>query len=196
MNQTIRTFVCVEIPAKVRDRIEQLQRQLAVLKADVGWTKKSNLHLTLKFLGHISAAQVESVCRIVQQAASGSAFFDLQLNGTGSFPNQRNPRVLWIGPAEVPQVFKELYDSIDIGLSSVGFPRESRPFAPHLTLGRVKSNRNVASLVEALMAAGFQSEPFGIREVVVMKSQLKTSGAIYSPIKIFPLKATQDEAFP
>jgi 2'-5' RNA ligase len=194
MNQTIRTFVCVEIPATVRDRLEQLQRRLAALKADVSWTKKSNLHLTLKFLGHISAAQVESVCRIVQEAASGSAFFDLHLNGTGSFPNQRNPRVLWVGLAEVPQVFKELYNSIDIGLSSIGFPRESRPFAPHLTFARVKSNRNVASLVEALIAGGFQSEPFAIREVVVMKSQLKTSGAIYSPIKIFPLKATQGGA--
>ena len=194
MDQTIRTFVCVEIPVSVRDRIEQLQRQLAAMRADVSWTKKSNLHLTLKFLGHISAAQVENVCRIVQQAASGSESFDLQLSGTGSFPNQRNPRVLWIGLAEAPQVFKELYTSIDFGLSSVGFPRESRPFAPHLTIGRVKSNRNVASLVQPLIAGGFHSEPFGIRDVVVMKSQLKSSGAIYSPIRIFPLKTTQGAA--
>jgi 2'-5' RNA ligase len=189
MDQTIRTFVCVEIPATVRDRIEQLQRQLAGLRAEVSWIKKSNLHLTLKFLGHISAAQVESVCRIVEQAGSGSKSFDLQLSGTGTFPNQRNPRVLWIGLAETPQVFKELYNAIDLGLSNAGFSRESRPFAPHLTIGRVKSNRNVLALVQALRAAGFHSEPFSVREVVVMKSLLKSSGAIYNPIQTFPLKS-------
>src|SRR5262245_55594894 len=106
MDQTIRTFVCVEIPPSIRDRVEQLQRQLAALRADVSWTKTSNLHLTLKFLGHISAAQLDSVCRIVQQAASDREFFDLELNGTGSFPNPRNPRVLWIGLAESPKVFR------------------------------------------------------------------------------------------
>ena len=84
----VRTFVCIEIPPVVRDGIEELQRQLANSGITVSWVKKTNLHVTLKFLGEISACQIEDVCSAVSEAASRVESFDLELKAIGSFPNQ------------------------------------------------------------------------------------------------------------
>lgn len=186
--QAIRTFICVEIPPEVGDSVQQLQQQLASSRADVSWVKKTNLHFTLKFLGGISPAQIERVCQAVNRAAEACSAFNLQLRGAGYFPSEGKPRVLWVGLAEVPAALSGLYHSIDSNLSILGFPAESRPFEPHLTLGRVRTPQATPPLVQAMKAAAFQSEVFRVSQVVVMKSELRRSGAIYSPIQTCRLK--------
>jgi RNA 2',3'-cyclic 3'-phosphodiesterase len=190
--QAIRTFVCVEIPPEVGDCVQQLQQQLGSSRADVSWVKQTNLHFTLKFLGGISPAQIERVCEAVKRAAEAYSAFNLQLREAGCFPSEGKPRVLWVGLAEVPAALSGLYSSIDSNLSMLGFPAESRPFKPHLTLGRVRSpqdTRHTRPLVQAMKSAAFQSEVFRVSQVVVMKSELRRSGAIYSPIQTCRLKS-------
>lgn len=187
-NSRIRTFVCVEVSAAARERIEQLQHRLARSSAEVSWVKKANLHLTLKFLGEIPQAQVERAGAVLKEVAAGRSCFELQFGGTGSFPHARNPRILWVGLVQGLETLKELQHAVDTGLSTAGFARETRPFTPHLTIGRVKSGRNAAPLVQALLAAGFHSAPFRVSELVLMRSELKSSGAVYTPLQVFDLK--------
>ena len=71
--------------------------------------------------------------------------------------------------------------------SSLGYAREDRPFSPHLTIGRVKSPRNLQALMRADARIGIVGETVTVREVTVMKSDLKPAGAVYTPIKVFPL---------
>lgn len=183
----IRAFVCIEIPSTVRDRVERLQLQLADLGVTISWVKKGNFHITLKFLGEISAGQTEDACRVVAEAASRVESFDLELNGIGAFPNQHKPRTLWIG-CRATILLEELFKSIEEKFVPLGFPRKPGWPTPHLTIGRIKSLQKTALLVRALEGVEFHSDPFRVQEAILMKSELKGAGAVYSPIQSFPFK--------
>jgi len=183
-----RTFICLELPETIRVQAEALQGRLAGLGDKVRWVNARNLHLTLRFLGEISRSQVETVCLAVRCAAARVDAFSIRLSGTDCFPSPRRPRAFWIGLADASDVTR-LFQAVEEELFSAGFPREARPFSPHLTLGRVRVDRTSAKLGEALAAAEFHGTPFLVTEVTVMKSELRKSGAIYTPLVREPLKS-------
>ncbi len=176
-----RTFVCIELPASIRAQAEELQGRLAGLGEKIRWVNPTNLHLTLRFLGEISRSQVETVCLAVRCAAARADDFSIRLSGTGCFPSSRRPRAFWIAVAEASDLTR-LFEAVEKELSCAGFPRETRPFSPHLTLGRVRADRSSARLGEALAAAKFDAAPFLAAEITVMRSDLSSSGAVYTPI--------------
>jgi RNA 2',3'-cyclic 3'-phosphodiesterase len=182
-----RTFICVDLPEALRVKAEALQRKLAGLGDKIRWMNPRNLHLTLRFLGEISRSQVETVCLAVRCAASRVEAFPIHLSGTGCFPSPRRPRAFWIGVSDASNLIR-LFETIEAELVSAGFPREARPFSPHLTLGRVRVDRSSSRMGEALGAAKFDAPPFLVGEVVVMKSDLKSSGAVYTPIARLSLR--------
>lgn len=185
---TIRTFIAVEIPESIKSRIELLQEPLRQIEAKVSWTKPSNVHLTLKFLGDVEASRIERVSRAIERAARGIAPFKVEIGGTGCFPSPRSPRVLWVGLPEVPEALKLLYSNIETELDRGGFPREKRRFSPHLTIGRIRAQNNAATVAEALIASGFEPESFQAKEVIVMRSELKPTGSIYTPQAVVRLE--------
>src|SRR6266566_9274601 len=98
----IRTFICIEIPQSIKERINRLQENLRQIDAQVSWTKPSNIHLTLKFLGGVESARIDRVRKAVQRAVTGISPFEMEVSGAGCFPSPRNPRVLWVGFSVVP----------------------------------------------------------------------------------------------
>jgi 2'-5' RNA ligase len=140
-----RTFICLELPEEVRVKAEALQRRLAGLGDKIRWVNPRNLHLTLRFLGEISRSQVETVCLAVRSAAARMDAFPIHLSGTGCFPSPSRPRAFWIGVADASNLIR-LSETVEEELFSAGFPREARPFSPHLTLGRVRADRSSPSL--------------------------------------------------
>lgn len=191
-----RTFICLDLPEGLRIQAETLQRKLAGLGDRIRWVNPRNLHLTLRFLGEISRVQVETVCLAVRCAASQVDAFPIHLSGTGCFPSPRRPKAFWIGVSDASNLIR-LFETIDQELVSAGFPREVRPFSPHLTLGRVRVDRSIPRLGEALGTVEFDAPPFLVGEVVVMKSDLSRSGAVYTPIARLSLRkadATKGDA--
>src|SRR6185503_5257943 len=91
---TVRTFICFEIPGSISERIGNLQTTLKAIDAQVSWTKPSNIHLTVKFLGAVEATRIQNVARAVQRAVVGINKFEIEVGGAGCFPSPRNPRVL------------------------------------------------------------------------------------------------------
>jgi RNA 2',3'-cyclic 3'-phosphodiesterase len=182
-----RTFICLELPETIRVQAEALQRRLAALGDKIRWVNPRNLHLTLRFLGEISRSQLETVCLAVRCAAARVDAFPIHLSGTGCFPSARRPRAFWIGVADA-SVLIRLFETIEDELASAGFPREARPFSPHLTLGRVRVDRSNARLGEAMAGAEFDAAPFPVTEVTLMKSDLKSSGAVYTRIASLKLR--------
>src|SRR5688572_8130706 len=140
--EVIRTFICIEIPESIKERIGQLQEALRPIKAQVSWTKPSNIHLTLKFLGGVPASRVEGVRKAVERAASGISPFEVEVSGTGCFPSPRSPRVLWVGLSQLPEALKQLSAKLEDELERLGFAREKRKFSPHLTIGRLRAPNN------------------------------------------------------
>ncbi|MBI3752997.1 MAG: RNA 2',3'-cyclic phosphodiesterase [Deltaproteobacteria bacterium] len=143
--KTIRAFIAIELPAKIIDGLKKIQNELkdGTNKAacphtkDFGvgaWVKPENVHLTIKFLGDIEADKVDSIARLLEDAAAQSRSFDISVKGVGGFPTIDNPRVLWVG-VEDDKNLSHLYDNLENGLTALGFKKEDRPFKPHLTLG-------------------------------------------------------------
>ena len=103
----------------------------------VAWVKAGNLHLTLKFLGDVEEQRIEAIATSLTKAAAQVDAFDLTIGGFGAFPTRARPRVIWV-EANGPRLHA-LVESIECALEALGFPRETRPFAGHITLGRVRA---------------------------------------------------------
>jgi 2'-5' RNA ligase len=183
----VRTFICIEIPETIKRRIEKLQATIKTVGAQVSWTRAPNIHLTLKFLCDVPDSRVEDVGAAVRRAAGGVAGFEIEVGGAGCFPNARNPRVLWVGLTSVPDALRRLQLAIEDELEAEGFPREQKRFSPHLTIGRVRSAERAGRAAERLVAEGFGAESFPAREVIVMRSDLRPTGSIYTPQAIIKL---------
>jgi 2'-5' RNA ligase len=184
---TVRTFICIEIPASISERIGNLQTELKAVDAQVSWTKPSNIHLTVKFLGAVEPTRIQNVARAVQRAGLGINEFEIEISGAGCFPSTRNPRVLWIDLSEVPDALRQLYANLEDELDRQGFAREKRKFSPHLTIGRLRGPKNATLLAEMLTESGFKPERFTASEIIVMRSDLKPTGSIYTPQAVIKL---------
>jgi RNA 2',3'-cyclic 3'-phosphodiesterase len=183
----MRLFVAVHLPEEITTRLGAVQDQLRAAQADVSWVRPGNIHLTLKFLGETEAGCLEGIRTALTEAARGAAPFPFELRGLGSFGG-RLPRVVWVGVERGAEPLTRLAEQIEAGMAGLGFPREKRGFAAHLTLGRVRSPRNAERLVSALVE--WRREGFGnvtVAQFVLMESQLDPHGSIYTVLQSFPL---------
>ncbi len=149
----------------------------------VGWVATANLHLTLKFLGGVERALVEPLTDTLRRALQDAPAFDLELAGLGAFPTATRARVVWAGVVAGREPMRELAARVDIALEPLGFARESRPFAPHLTLGRARAPRRDDRL--AAFIARDAGRSFGtvrVGSVALMQSSLSPRGAQYSEL--------------
>ena len=108
------------------------------LAEHVRWVRPGGIHLTLKFMGDISAGMVEQVLEALPTVAARFAPISLSISGMGVFPNPRRPRVLWAGVHGDLETLKALQLAVDEAVGKLGLPMEQRAFSPHLTLGRVR----------------------------------------------------------
>ena len=184
----MRTFIAIEIPSDVRSALAALQTELRLVGADVSWTKPENIHLTLKFLGEVDEGRIGDVEKVCVASAAEFQPFTLSLNDTGVFPNARQPRILWAGLAGEIERTVEMRNRLDDGLALIGFEREEKDFRPHLTIGRVKSNRKIRELLALAGAHQVPASPFVVTEIVLMKSELHPAGARYTPMARAPLQ--------
>jgi len=178
----IRSFICIVLPEELKAKIATVQSQLRGEPVDVSWTKPENVHLTLKFLGDVEEAQLDAIKEVVTQTAKAHSQFELVASGCGVFPNERNPRVLWIGLKDEEGRVQSLAQEIEEKLAAIGFAKEGRPFTPHLTIGRIRSGRNAREFARTFMAVDFPPHRFAVEQIVLMRSDLRPTGAIYTPL--------------
>ena len=180
--EKIRTFVAIEIPSEIQEKINELQIKLKPLAGGISWVRSQNIHLTLKFLGEIDQNLLGSVISTVTQAAEGFTPFQIKILGAGFFPNAQRPRVIWVGCEETSHRLLRLQTTLENSLATIGFEKEKRKFSPHLTIGRVKYFKNIAAVVSAVKDLDFNAGEFDVRRIVVMRSQLHPGGSIYTPL--------------
>lgn len=186
----IRSFIAIDFPEETRKALEDIQKELKRCGAGVRWVKPGSIHLTLKFLGNIQAAQVEDIALAVAQEIRDQPPITLGAAGLGAFPSLRKPRVIWIGMEGEVQRLTRIQARVENALEPLGFVREKRPFRPHLTIGRVKDHRRLQALIDAM--ATLDMEPFNsfdADEIILYKSDLRPTGAIYTKLHRMPLAA-------
>ncbi len=150
------------------------------------WVRRESLHLTLKFLGEVPEKRIPEIEKVLSEAGSITGPFEIGLRGTGVFPSYSRPRVLWVGIKENGHL-SELQRAVEDKLSEEGFPKEDRPFHPHITIGRVKSQRGIKKVLEEIRR--YKELDFGkiyVNEFVLMESLLLPDGARYR--KVFAIK--------
>jgi len=185
----VRLFVAVELPDALKEAVEALQAPLRRFGAAVSWTRPAGLHGTLKFLGEVAPERRAAIEAALAPVAA-HAPFELRLRRLGVFPGWSGPRVIWLGLKPAEPHCAALYHTVEDALAPVGFPRESRPFHPHLTLGRVRERRGLDALAAHLHAEadGVDLGAFTVREAVLFQSQLRPAGAVYTALCRFPLQ--------
>jgi 2'-5' RNA ligase len=175
----VRAFIAIDLDPEIKETLQSLIRDLKTARADIRWVSAEAMHLTLKFLGPIDDSQALRVKDILKDIATHHAPFPLRLEGTGAFPGEKSPRVLWVGFASGPEL-PALQEEIEHSLEAEGFEREKRGFTPHLTVGRVKGQDRVAKAMAELDQR--RGEAFGsmtVRKIALFESLLRPEGAEY-----------------
>lgn len=184
MEGTLRAFVAISLPGTIIDHVRELQDALKGHGLKLRWVKPSNIHLTLKFLGDIPASEVAAIGDAVHAAVGDEAPLALTIQGMGVFPGIKRPRVLWTGLGGDVDRLKRLQLRIDRQLEKLGYRREKRGFKAHLTLARIKAAVSPQRLLGAIEGVGdYSPRAFTARKLVLYKSDLRPSGAIYTGLK-------------
>lgn len=186
----IRTFLAIDIPKEITDSMEKIQYRLrnSLKEGMIRWTKPNSVHLTIKFFGSISDRDIEHITGLLKDSVKGFKPFELTAEKVGVFPNARQPRVLWLGITGGDNSFMTLQKQIDDDLHGIGFPREERPFRPHLTLGRTKAHRGIEGLSGVLEEfKDYRAGTFPAAGLTLYRSDLRPEGPIYTKLGYFPL---------
>jgi len=186
----IRSFIAIDLPQKTRENLAAIQDQLRQSQAGVRWVKPGSIHLTLKFLGNILPEQVDAIAAAVAQLVRDEPPITLCAAGLGAFPSPRKPRVIWVGLGGEVDRLANIQAGLEKALEPLGFAQEDRGFRPHLTIGRVKDRRRLQSLIEAMSTLELpEFNSFDGNEIILYKSDLRPTGAIYTKLHRMPLAA-------
>jgi 2'-5' RNA ligase len=183
----IRGFIGVQVAHEVRARISAAIEQLTPGISGIRWVPEDNFHFTLKFLGPVEEARLESISHALAEVVHPFRRFTISAKRLGVFPDLKRARVLWVG-LEGDEL-AGLATSIETVLEPFGFPRENRTFRPHLTVGRWRRPSDPHQELGDKLKR-WNNVEFGksvIDEVILFQSLLKPTGAMYRPLDTFRL---------
>ncbi|MEK6223612.1 MAG: RNA 2',3'-cyclic phosphodiesterase [Thermodesulfobacteriales bacterium] len=174
-------FIAALIPQDIRTKLTNYINTLKHNIDGVKWEESDKLHVTLKFLGDVDESKVDEISNMLDKLVHSYSPFKLELSDFGGFPDLKYPRVLYVGLSGNSELSK-FHSELDQYLSKIGFEKESRKFIPHITLGRVKKKINIEDRPHIIQSS------FQINQIGLIKSELRPSGSVYTPVKIVELK--------
>ena len=192
----IRAFLAVELSQKLRAELAALQQELMQSiepemqrNMRISWVPPAKMHLTIKFLGDMDEQLLDPLLGVVEQAIGSQPSVNVPIERLGTFPHPQSPRVLWVGPSEhwergvEGKRVTEIHRAIEQACEDFGFLHETKPLSPHLTLARIEmGERRIGA---ALAKSGVLDRPLSlgslaVESVVLMKSELKPTGSVYT----------------
>lgn len=177
--EMIRSFVSFVIPAT--PAVRTAQEKLRSIK---GTNVPKEIHLTLRFLGDVESKKIKELSEKMRSIEKFETF-SVAMKGMGAFPNNKDPRVVWIG-ADLGEPFKDILSSLDSMLDSSMIDYDKKPFKAHVTIGRVKTPSDaLLNMLSEEKSTDFGS--FSCTKILLMKSDLTQNGAVHSVIATFRL---------
>lgn len=189
MGNGVRLFIAITLDEQVRSRLAAVQARLRDRCQGVRWVRPEQVHVTLKFLGEVRDRDVPSVCAAVEYAAGAGKPFSLTVAGSGCFPKRGPVRIVWAGLDEPSGALLGLASALENECEKLGFPRERRPFSPHITIGRVREDRSDGKIRSAVDSFQFDSVSQSVEDVTVMSSVLSPKGPTYTAVSTAALGA-------
>lgn len=189
----VRVFIAIECPPELRQKLDQT---IQAFKKQISfpafrWVKPDSIHLTLKFLGEIPSMKVPPLTQALEKATAEQPSFQISVGGVGVFPNIRQPRVFWAG-LQFPDSLLTLQNRIEEETAPLGFPRENRPFSPHLTLARISNPDREELLLIASKISTLHLDTLGsfpVQQIHLIRSELRPEGARYTTLSSAALKS-------
>lgn len=191
----MRLFIGIELPEHIREAaaaaVEALRDSVrrAAPRALIRWLPADNLHVTVWFFGEVAEANVDPLVAALGGKPLDAGKFDLQLGGAGAFPPSGPPRALWLGLTAGGAALAAVHASLRGRLAPLGYQPESRPFAPHLTIGRAKDvHRGDAPAVRRILRDARIPPVSGeIDHATLFKSRTLPEGSQYEALLRVPL---------
>ncbi len=182
----MRVFVAVDVGDAVRREVTRVVSTLtAKLEAaktapKVTWVKPAALHVTIKFLGEVSEADVRRLSAVLEPPIDMEPF-SVEWRGLGTFPNNRHPRALWLGVINGAARLADVEAEVSRRLAgSAAFELDDRAFLPHLTIGRVKMAGEGIDWPKVLQAAEVRQASSFVDRVTLYRSELSQFGPNYT----------------
>jgi 2'-5' RNA ligase len=186
----VRLFTAIFLPEAATAAVAALPRRVSSPR--LRWIPPISLHLTLKFLGETRESRLPEIEDALSRATSACRPFRIGLSGGGAFPNDRRPRVFWVGISGDVVPLADLASRMASDFAEIGFPEEERAFAPHLTVARCRADARCLPAdgeAFAAAAASLSVDVFPVEAVRLVRSHLDGTGARYESLRTFPLAA-------
>jgi 2'-5' RNA ligase len=196
MPDCTRVFIAIAVPEPLERQLLRLQAELAPEVPGCRWTSALPFHLTMAFLGSVPNSDLGAICEAVSSSAGMIEPFEIEVTGLGAFPSTIRPRVIWAGltaPNLKPLI--DLQESIVKSLARIGRRPDDPRFSPHVTLGRIKHQRqgpgDLTGLINRhrLWSAGRSI----VTDVQVFASTLGPAGSTYTVLDRGPLLGKKTE---
>jgi RNA 2',3'-cyclic 3'-phosphodiesterase len=186
---TRRLFFAIDLDeasrAAIAELIERLSRRLesdpVPRHAGVKWVERENLHMTVRFLGATPEGRAQELEALMGRPLSSRPFI-LGFDRVGTFPERGAPRVVWLGASIGAAEAVRARDELEERLGTIDVPPESRPFRPHLTLGRFREMGR-GSDGRAIREVGVSAfDPVHVDHLTLYESHLSPRGPRYVPL--------------
>lgn len=172
----MRAFIAIDLPDTVRRSLEEAVASFQKSGADVRWISGPNFHLTLKFLGEIEESDTPKIQAHLDEVSLQFKTFQFTVCGLGAFPDFKRPQVFWAGVAETERALERLAEALG----------NDRDFHAHVTLGRVRSRKNLEALMKIIKVSSWKDGEKGfvvpVGHLSFYKSTLTPQGSIYEII--------------
>lgn len=180
---SVRAFLAIPLPQQLKDAVKTLQRNLRAQIPDARWVRPENLHLTLHFFGDVEQETLENIKVSVLSVKGCKRPFPVEVKGLGAFPNRNRPRILWLG-LEPKDQLRQLHENCREQLQQAGLVTESRPYSPHLTIGRLRQWKPCLTDLNELSASigGELVGRFSVDRLILFESLLHSDGAEHIPL--------------
>lgn len=181
MKIMVRCFIGLLLPENVKNRVAEIQREVAQLPLVCKFVEVENLHICLSFLGEVNEHEIDSISKNLDVICKNYPKFEVSVGGIKAIPNENYIRVLALDVLEKTGVIENIGREI---VQKIG--GDSKP--PHLTLCRVKSISDKRNVIQKLKEIKMENENFTVDSMQLIKSELKRTGPVYSPIYESKLK--------
>jgi RNA 2',3'-cyclic 3'-phosphodiesterase len=193
--ERFRLFIAVAMPEGVKGKIQEAQAELrrTLPDANVRWSRREQFHLTLRFLGDVEAARLETLGQAIHGACQGFAPLRLRAEAVGCFPDLRHPRVLWTGVRDESDQLPRLQETVELASRDFTTEEKEERFTGHVTLARIKGIKRSEAEALAAAAAGMKERFFGewtAYKIELMRSELSPQGARHTTLAAVTLAET------
>lgn len=182
-SDVVRAFFGLPLPEAHREALDRYIGSCAAAAPDFRWTPAANLHVTIRFLGHVELTLAEGIADAVESRQPGG--FDLQIGQAGVFKRGRLARVVWLGVSLGEEELADLARAVEAECVRAGLEPEGRRFSAHLTLARARPREGAPA---PPLSAAPDLPAWRANELILYRSRLGRGGAVYEPLRTISLR--------